>query len=78
MKFALKMLSTVAIAILPLLAEAGAVDQLHQFLNSTRTLGKKQKQANELLEHHHGERLDIGTTGEAIANGNRGNSQSGQ
>ena len=38
MKFALKMLSTVAIAILPLLAEAGAVDQLHQFLNSTRTL----------------------------------------
>jgi chaperone LolA len=38
MKFALKVLSTVAIAVLPLLAEAGAVDQLHQFLNSTRTL----------------------------------------
>ncbi|MBK6758840.1 MAG: hypothetical protein IPG70_15120 [Moraxellaceae bacterium] len=35
-------------------------------LNSTRAHGKKQKQANELLEHHHGERLDIGTTGEAI------------
>ena len=27
-----------AIAIFPLLAEAGAIDQLHQFLNSTRTL----------------------------------------
>jgi len=38
MKFALKMLSTAAIALLPLLAEAGAVDQLHQFLSSTRTL----------------------------------------
>jgi hypothetical protein len=36
-------------------------------LTSTRAHGKKQKQANELLEHHHGERLDIGTTGEAIA-----------
>ena len=36
-------------------------------LTSTRTHGGKQKQANELLEHHHGERLDIGTTGEAIA-----------
>ena len=36
-------------------------------LNSTRTHGEKQKQANELLEHHHGERLDIGATGEAIA-----------
>ncbi|MBK8325920.1 MAG: hypothetical protein IPL02_02270 [Moraxellaceae bacterium] len=35
-------------------------------LTSTRTHGGKQKQANELLEHHHGERLDIGTTGEAI------------
>ena len=35
-------------------------------LTSTRTHGKKQKQANELLEHHHGERLDIGTTGKAI------------
>ncbi len=29
---------TAAVAIFPLLAEAGAVDQLHQFLNSTRTL----------------------------------------
>ena len=36
-------------------------------LNSTLAHGEKQKQANELLEHHHGERLDIGTTGEAIA-----------
>lgn len=38
MKFALKILSTAAILICPLLAEAGAVDQLHQFLSSTRTL----------------------------------------
>lgn len=38
MKFALKILSTVAILICPLLAEAGAVDQLHQFLSGTRTL----------------------------------------
>lgn len=38
MKFALKMLSTAAVMIFPLLAEAGAVDQLHQFLNTTRTL----------------------------------------
>ena len=38
MKFALKMLSTAAIAIFPLLADAGAIDQLHQFLNNTRTL----------------------------------------
>lgn len=38
MKFAMKMLSTVAIAIFPLWAHAGAVDQLHQFLSTTRTL----------------------------------------
>ena len=38
MKFALKILSTAAILICPLLAEAGAVDQLHQFLSGTRTL----------------------------------------
>ena len=35
-------------------------------LTSAHAHGEKQKQANELLEHHHGERLDIGTTGEAI------------
>lgn len=38
MKFALKMLSVAAVAALPLWAHAGAVDQLHQFLSSTRTL----------------------------------------
>ena len=38
MKFTLKMLSVAAVAALPLWAHAGAVDQLHQFLNSTRTL----------------------------------------
>ncbi|UCV06629.1 outer membrane lipoprotein chaperone LolA [Dechloromonas denitrificans] len=38
MKFALKMLSVAAVAVLPLWAHAGAVDQLHQFLSSTRTL----------------------------------------
>lgn len=38
MKSAAKMLSIAAIAVFPLLAEAGAVDQLHQFLSSTRTL----------------------------------------
>ena len=38
MKFALKILSTAVVAIFPLLAEAGAIDQLHQFLSSTRTL----------------------------------------
>lgn len=35
-------------------------------LTSTHAHGEKQKQANELLEQHHGERLDVGTTGEAI------------
>lgn len=38
MKFAVKTLSTAALIIFPLLAQAGAVDQLHQFLSSTRTL----------------------------------------
>ena len=38
MKFARKAWLTAAVAIFPLLAEAGAVDQLHQFLTSTRTL----------------------------------------
>lgn len=38
MKFALKTLSTAAIVFFPLLAHAGAIDQLHQFLNGTRTL----------------------------------------
>lgn len=38
MKFAIKMLSVAAIAVFPLFAEAGAVDQLHQFLTNTRTL----------------------------------------
>jgi len=38
MKFALKALLTAAVAIFPVLAEAGAVDQLHQFLSGTRTL----------------------------------------
>ena len=38
MNFSLKCLVIVAVAALPLLAEAGAVDQLHQFLTSTRTL----------------------------------------
>jgi len=38
MKITLKILSTAALAVLPLFAEAGAVDQLHLFLSSTRTL----------------------------------------
>jgi outer membrane lipoprotein carrier protein len=38
MKFALKTLLTVTLSISPLLAEAGAIDQLHAFLQSTRTL----------------------------------------
>lgn len=38
MKIALKILSTAAFAIFPLLAQAGAVDQLHRFLQETRTL----------------------------------------
>jgi len=38
MKFPLKMLLGAAIAVAPLLAEAGAIDQLHQFLQGTHTL----------------------------------------
>jgi outer membrane lipoprotein carrier protein len=38
MKFAQKFRLTAAIAIFPMLAHAGAVDQLHEFLKSTRTL----------------------------------------
>ena len=38
MKFALKILSTAAIALFPLWAQAGAVEQLHDFLKNTRTL----------------------------------------
>jgi outer membrane lipoprotein carrier protein len=38
MRFSLKYLAIAAFAVFPLLAEAGAVDQLHQFLSSTRTL----------------------------------------
>jgi outer membrane lipoprotein carrier protein len=38
MKSLKKGLLAAAIAVLPLLAEAGAIDQLHQFLQTTRTL----------------------------------------
>lgn len=38
MKFGLKMLLTASILLSPLLAKAGAIDQLHSFLQSTRTL----------------------------------------
>lgn len=38
MKPAQKLLSIAAILFFPLLAEAGAIDQLHQFLQNTRTL----------------------------------------
>ena len=38
MKFPLKTLLAAAIAFSPLLAEAGAIDQLHQFLQGTNTL----------------------------------------
>lgn len=38
MKFADKALLTAVILIFPALAEAGAIDQLHRFLNDTRTL----------------------------------------
>ena len=38
MKIAEKFLLTAVFAVFPLLAEAGAVDQLHDFLKSTRTL----------------------------------------
>jgi outer membrane lipoprotein carrier protein len=38
MKFALKLASTAAVLLFPLLAHAGAIDQLHRFLQDTRTL----------------------------------------
>ena len=38
MKFALKIASTAAVALAPLIAEAGAIDQLNRFLQDTRTL----------------------------------------
>jgi outer membrane lipoprotein carrier protein len=38
MKFALKLASTAAVILLPLVAHAGAIDQLHRFLQETRTL----------------------------------------
>ncbi len=38
MKFALKLLSTATALVFPLLADAGAIDQLHRFLQETRTL----------------------------------------
>jgi outer membrane lipoprotein carrier protein len=38
MKFARNLLLTAAVALTPLLAEAGAIDQLHRFLQDTRTL----------------------------------------
>lgn len=38
MKTALKFLSTASLALAPLFAQAGAVDQLHDFLKNTRTL----------------------------------------
>ncbi|MGB4912348.1 MAG: outer membrane lipoprotein chaperone LolA [Candidatus Dechloromonas phosphoritropha] len=38
MKFAAKTLLTATVAFFPLFAVAGAIDQLHQFLGSTRTL----------------------------------------
>ncbi len=38
MKFARKLLSTAAILVFPMFAEAGAIDQLQRFLNETRTL----------------------------------------
>ena len=45
MKIAQKILSTVAFAVFPLLAQAGAVDQLHRFLQETRTLKAEFAQA---------------------------------
>lgn len=38
MKFSLKFLPVLSALLFPLLAEAGALEQLHQFLNGTRTL----------------------------------------
>lgn len=45
MKFSLKTLLAAAIAFSPLLAEAGAIDQLHQFLQGTNTLKAEFAQA---------------------------------
>lgn len=45
MKFAVKTLLAAAIAFSPLLAEAGAIDQLHQFLQGTHTLKAEFAQA---------------------------------
>lgn len=45
MKFAQKIRLTVALVCLPLLAHAGAVDQLHDFLKNTRTLKAEFAQA---------------------------------
>jgi len=45
MKFPLKTLLAAAIAFSPLLAEAGAIDQLHQFLQGTNTLKAEFAQA---------------------------------
>lgn len=45
MKNTLKTLLAVAIACAPLLAEAGAIDQLHQFLQNTQTLKAEFAQA---------------------------------
>ena len=38
MRFPVKMALTAAIALMPMWAQAGAIDQLHHFLNNTRTL----------------------------------------
>jgi outer membrane lipoprotein carrier protein len=45
MKFALKFASTAALALAPLFAEAGAIDQLNRFLQETRTLKAEFAQA---------------------------------
>jgi outer membrane lipoprotein carrier protein len=45
MKIAQKILLTAAFAVFPLLAQAGAVDQLHDFLKNTRTLKAEFSQA---------------------------------
>src|SRR5574343_960844 len=45
MKLTQRILSVVAVALLPVLAHAGAVDQLHDFLKSTKTLKAEFAQA---------------------------------
>lgn len=45
MKISQKLLLTAAVALLPLTARAGAVDQLHEFLKATRTLKAEFSQA---------------------------------